>query len=96
MFICVTNGSERNSENYDLLIDLLKNEKVTINNYYISKNGYVDNFIEAKNKKDLQKNYTKNINQIVSNNKNTNFSEITKTNEIIHYVGIGKHMEFEI
>lgn len=97
MFICITNGSKRDSENYDSLIDIGKGECFVFSNWIISKCGATDRKYNNKlSKRDFQRSYKKGINQVVGNDSKTNFTWETPTGEIIEFVGIGNHLEKEI
>lgn len=50
----------------------------------------------ANNKYNLQRNYKQGWNQVVCNDKNTNFTDYLETGEIIEYIGIKNHREIEI
>lgn len=106
MFICVTNGSKRNAENYDRLINLndlpeafpfIKIIEEDNRGWIISKNGITRNNLKfAKEKGELLSVYQRGVNQIVSNDSKTNFTWESPTGEIIEFVGIGSHLEKEI
>ena len=97
MLICISNNKERNSSMYDYHVDLntFKESKL-INNWLISKKGLTNNNKIPFDKYDLQKNYKKGINQIVSNDRHTNYTFETPTGEIIEFVGEKTHLEKEL
>jgi len=99
------------SENYDQVIylgyipekDLEKNEviinnnnKLLLNGWLISKYGIISSNKISLSKIDLQSNYKKSVNQIVLNNRDTNFSFITPTEEKIEFVALNGHLELII
>lgn len=96
MFICVTNGSKRNAENYDKLLDISKGDVDYIGNWVISKKGITQFPIFNPTKSKLQEHYKRGVNQIVSNNSKTNFTWAAPTGEIIEFIGVGNHLETEI
>ena len=95
-FEIMTGQAKRNVSAADLEVEITDEYRFVVNNWDISKKGVISNNKIAKNKKDLQENYRRNVNQIVSNDSKTNFTWVTPTGEIIEFVGIGNHLEKEI
>lgn len=99
------------TENYDKVIylghtpsrKLKENELVLLQDMYceyndtiISINGLNKYKQHVSSKKELQKSYLLKKNQIVSNDRGSNFTQIMETGEEINFVGIGNHLEIKL
>lgn len=111
IIVCNNPSKRIYSENYDQVIylgyipekDLEKNEiivnnndKILLNEWIISKYGITASNRISINKIDLQINYKKSINQIVLNDRDTNFSFVSPTGEKIEFVALDGHLELII